>query len=76
MRLLAFALSCIACAVPDFWDKMTPFYRRLPNVPGFGVESTADKIGAGLAVATAVGLAAHGIGRALRSKYQKENKSE
>jgi hydrogenase small subunit len=53
---------------------MTPFYRRLPNVPGFGIESTADKIGAGLAVATAVGLAAHAIGRAISPKDDKEKK--
>jgi hydrogenase small subunit len=40
---------------------MTPFYKRLPNVPGFGVENTVDKIGAGLAVATAAAFAAHGV---------------
>jgi hydrogenase small subunit len=57
--------GCIGCSEPRFWDKMSPFYRRLPKVPGFGVESTADKIGAGLAVATAAGLAVHGIGRAV-----------
>ncbi|HWR73708.1 MAG TPA: hydrogenase small subunit [Nitrospirota bacterium] len=64
--------GCIACAADHNWDLMTPFYKRLPNVPGFGVESTADKIGAGLAVATAVGLAAHGIGRAMKEKGKKE----
>jgi hydrogenase small subunit len=64
--------GCIACAADHNWDTMTPFYKRLPNVPGFGVESTADKIGAGLAVATAVGLAAHGIGRAMKPKDDKE----
>jgi hydrogenase small subunit len=58
--------GCIACASNDNWDKMSPFYQRLPNVPGFGVESTADRIGAGIAVATAAGLAAHSIGRALK----------
>lgn len=57
--------GCLGCSEPRFWDKMSPFYRRLPKVPGFGVESTADKIGAGLAVATAAGLAVHGIGRAV-----------
>ncbi len=57
--------GCIGCAEPAFWDKMTPFYRRLPPPPGFGVESTADKVGAGLAAATGVALVAHGIGRIL-----------
>jgi len=60
--------GCIGCAEPRFWDKMSPFYRRLPKVPGFGIESTADKIGVGLAAATAAGLAAHGVVRALKGK--------
>jgi hydrogenase small subunit len=68
--------GCVACAAPNFWDKMTPFYKRLPHVPGFGVESTTDKIGAGLAVATAVGIAAHGIGRAIHHKEKDEGKKE
>lgn len=64
--------GCIGCAEPDFWDNMSPFYKRLPNVPGFGVESTADKIGAGLAIATAAGIAAHGIARAISPKKKEE----
>ena len=39
--------GCIACASPRFWDHMSPFYDRLPNVPGFGVEVTAGEIGLG-----------------------------
>jgi hydrogenase small subunit len=53
--------GCAGCSEPQFWDTMTPFYKRLPNVPGFGIESTADKIGTGLAVATAAAFAAHGV---------------
>ena len=45
---------------------MTPFYRRLPEVPGFGIEATADKIGLGLAAATAVAFGAHGVASAFR----------
>jgi len=45
---------------------------RSPKVPGFGVESTADKIGAGLAAATAAGLVLHGVGRAISPKKEKE----
>lgn len=67
--------GCFGCASPNFWDTMTPIYKRLPKVPGFGVESTADKIGAGLAVATAAGLALHGLARAAKPK-SKEEKSE
>ncbi|RMG67535.1 MAG: twin-arginine translocation signal domain-containing protein [Nitrospirae bacterium] len=55
--------GCIGCAEPAFWDRMSPFYRRLPHPPGFGVEKTADKVGAGLAAVTGAAIVAHGIGR-------------
>lgn len=58
--------GCIACASPSFWDTMSPFYRRLPQVPGFGVEATADKIGLGLVAATAAAFAVHGVASACR----------
>ncbi|HAD04664.1 MAG: hydrogenase [Desulfuromonadales bacterium GWD2_61_12] len=58
--------GCIGCSEPGFWDTMTPFYRRLPQVPGFGIEATADKIGLGLVAATAAAFAAHGIASACR----------
>jgi hydrogenase small subunit len=40
---------------------MTPFYGRLPDVGGFGVERTADVIGLSLAVGAAAGVAAHAV---------------
>lgn len=52
---------CIGCTERGFWDTMTPFYNRLPGVTGFGVERTADVIGAALAVGAAAGVAAHAI---------------
>lgn len=58
--------GCIGCSEPQFWDTMSPFYKRLPNVPGFGVEVTADKVGLGIAAATAVAFGAHGVASALR----------
>ncbi|PLX92384.1 MAG: [Ni/Fe] hydrogenase small subunit [Desulfuromonas sp.] len=58
--------GCIGCAEPGFWDTMSPFYRRLPQVPGFPVEATADKIGVGLVAATAVAFGAHAVGSAFR----------
>ena len=64
--------GCIACAADNSWDKMAPMYSRLPKVPGFGIESTADKIGAGLAIATGVGIVAHGVGRAMQPKGEKK----
>jgi hydrogenase small subunit len=50
---------CIGCTERYFWDTMSPFYRRLPNVAGVGVEQTADVIGVALAVGAAAGVAAH-----------------
>ncbi len=58
--------GCIGCSEPAFWDTMSPFYRRLPQVPGFGVEATADKIGLGLVAATALAFGAHGVASAFR----------
>ena len=36
---------CVGCAEPNFWDTMTPFYKHLSGVPGFGVASDVDKLG-------------------------------
>jgi hydrogenase small subunit len=50
---------CIGCTERNFWDTMTPFYNRLPNIAGVGVERTADIFGAALAVGAVAGVAAH-----------------
>jgi hydrogenase small subunit len=50
---------CIGCTERFFWDNMSPFYNRLPNVAGVGVEHTADILGASLAVGALAGVAAH-----------------
>ena len=50
---------CIGCTERDFFDRFTPFYEKLPNVPGFGIEGTAEKIGWGLTGVVAAGVAAH-----------------
>jgi hydrogenase small subunit len=60
--------GCVGCAEVGFWDNMSPFYRRLPDVPGFGVEATADTIGLALTGAAAVGIGAHAVGSAIRKK--------
>ncbi|MDA8079592.1 MAG: hydrogenase small subunit [Nitrospiraceae bacterium] len=64
--------GCVGCYQANFWDNMTPFYRRLPKVPGFGVETTADKIGIGVAAVAAAGVAAHRIARAIKGKGEEE----
>lgn len=50
---------CIGCTEPYFWDTMAPFYGRLPNVAGFGIESKVDTIGAALAIGATAGVVAH-----------------
>jgi hydrogenase small subunit len=52
---------CIGCAEPDFWDKMTPFYRHLQGVPGFGALSNVDKVGFWATVGVGAAFAAHGV---------------
>jgi len=50
--------GCVACASPRFWEAMSPFYDRLPNVKMFGVDVDAQTIGLAaigfVSVATAV----------------------
>jgi hydrogenase small subunit len=67
---------CFGCTEPFFWDTMTPIYNRLPQVSGFGVERTADTIGAAIAAGVTAGVAVHavatGIQRVRHSKKTEE----
>jgi hydrogenase small subunit len=47
---------------------MSPFYERLPNVEGFGVEVTADTLGAIAVGAVAAAGAIHGVASAIRAR--------
>jgi hydrogenase small subunit len=58
--------GCIACASHRFWDTASPFYRRLPSVPGFGADITAGEIGAVIIGAVAAGTALHATGSIIR----------
>jgi hydrogenase small subunit len=62
---------CLGCTERHFWDTMTPFYGRLPDVAGFGVERYADTIGAALAVGAAAGVAAHAIATGVHQVRQR-----
>lgn len=57
---------CVGCAEPNFWDTMTPFYRRLPNIPGFKVGANLDAIGLTAVGAVAAASAAHAVGEIIR----------
>jgi len=50
---------CLGCTERGFWDTMTPFYERLPDVGGFGVEAKVDTWGAALAIGATAGVLAH-----------------
>lgn len=65
---------CIGCTEPYFWDTMSPFYERLPNVSGFGVEHRIDTIGASLAVGAAAGIAAHAVGTVIHQIHRRQGK--
>jgi len=67
---------CIACAAPNNWDVAYPFYQRLPEVPGAGVMSNADKIGLGIAAAAAAGVAAHAVTRYVKKQKGKSGTGE
>jgi hydrogenase small subunit len=60
--------NCIACASPNFWGSMSPFYERLPNVPGFGADTTAETVGLAVVGGVTGLMAAHGIGKLVQSR--------
>lgn len=55
--------GCIGCTEPGFWDSMSPFYDRLPNVkiPGVGIVEEADSIGRKVLGVTAAALGVHAV---------------
>ncbi|HXG44804.1 MAG TPA: hydrogenase small subunit [Gemmatimonadales bacterium] len=62
---------CLGCTEPHFWDTMSPFYERLPDVGGFGIERTADIIGAAAAAGAVAGVAAHAIATGVHQVRQR-----
>ncbi len=60
--------GCLGCYSPRFWDNMTPFYERLPHVSGFGVETTADRLGIGIVAGVSTAFAAHGVASWARAR--------
>jgi len=68
--------GCVGCAEIGFWDNMTPFYKRLPEVPGFGVEVTADKVGLALTGATLAGIGIHAVASTVRNRAGRRRPGE
>lgn len=65
--------GCLACASYRFWDTKSPFYERLPQVPGFGVDVTAGKIGLVVTGAVAGATVVHGIASAVRDRTRRNS---
>ena len=63
---------CIGCSEANFWDN-SPFYKRLPDVRGFGIEATADQIGLAVGAATVAGIAVHSVATNIRKKKLIDN---
>ncbi len=63
---------CIGCTERHFWDTMSPFYGRLPNVAGFGVEGRVDRIGGALALGVTAGIAAHAVATGVQRSRQRK----
>ena len=66
--------GCFACASTKNWDAFGPIYKRLENVPGAGYQTTADKIGLGVAAVAAAGVAVHAIARGIKGKPKEDEK--
>lgn len=64
---------CLGCTERHFWDTMTPFYGRRPDVGGFGVEGRVDWIGLALAAGVTAGVGAHAVATAVQAKRNKRS---
>jgi hydrogenase small subunit len=60
--------GCVGCTMPGFWDQMSPFYRRLPTVPPFANDVTADQVGLGLIGGVTALTALHAGGSYVRKR--------
>jgi hydrogenase small subunit len=67
---------CIGCTERNFFDTMTPFYGQMADLVGFGVERTADTIGAAVAAGATAGVAAHAIATGVHQIRQRRKMGE
>jgi hydrogenase small subunit len=67
---------CIGCTERNFFDTMTPFYGQMADLVGFGVEHTADTIGAAAAVGAVAGVTAHAIATGVHQMRQRRKELE
>jgi hydrogenase small subunit len=67
---------CIGCAEPSFWDRMTPFYRHLPEIPGLGPHASLDKIGLGVTIGVSAAFATHTAAHVLRKGHDRKQDAD
>jgi hydrogenase small subunit len=69
---------CLGCTERHFFDQMTPFYRRLPSldVPGVGIELTANRIGGAAVAASIAGVAVHSALSVVRKQKTRKRPPE
>jgi hydrogenase small subunit len=69
---------CLGCTERRFFDQMTPFYKRIPglDVPGIGVELTANRIGAAVAGASLAAVSVHSAATVLRKHQSRRQTPE
>lgn len=69
---------CLGCTERYFYDRMTPFYRRLPEtvVPGLGVEASANLVGAAAVAASLGGVAVHSAATVVAKQRARRAKPE
>jgi hydrogenase small subunit len=62
--------GCIGCAMPAFWDAMSPFYQRLPSPLPFAPDLTVDQLGGAAVAGVAALTAAHGVASYARQRVR------
>ena len=72
--------GCVGCTEPGFWDTMTPFYERLPEIALPGGSATVDGAGKALLGLAGAAVGAHaifGVGRKIvKGKKAKTEEEE
>lgn len=62
---------CIGCTELNFFDTMSPFYKTLPNVKGFGIEASANTLGVVAMAGAGAAITAHIAGTAVQYTRQR-----
>jgi len=65
--------NCISCASHNFWEEASPFYETLPNVEGFGIDTTAETVGLTVIGAVAGLTVVHGVAKAIQAKTGRDS---